>query len=101
MATQTDVKATTPLTSTGAFVDQNSGNLARTRIKAIYVVPTGTAGSVVFRDGGASGKTVLTVNTVASATQPTYLSLPGEGLLCETDVHGTITNVGSVTVFYG
>jgi hypothetical protein len=54
----------------------------------------------VLRDNGASGTIIATLNTVASATQPTYLLFPGEGLLFRTDVHGTVTNVGSITLFY-
>ena len=101
MAMQTDVLASPPLTTTGQFTNQTPTALGRTRIKAVYMVPTGTAGSVIFKDGGSGGATVITLNTVASATQPTYLLFPGEGVLFNTNVHGTVTNVGSVTIFYG
>ena len=101
MAMQTDVLASVPITGTGQFTNQTPAALGRTRVKAVYIVPTGTAGSVVFRDGGASGATVMTLNTVASATQPTYMPFPGQGLLFVTNVHGTVTNIGSVTIFYG
>ena len=101
MAMQTDVLASPPLTATGQFTNQTPTALGRTRIKGVYIVPTGTAGSVVFRDGGSGGTTVMTLNTVASAAQPTYLLLPGEGVLFATSVHGTVTNIGSVTIFYG
>ena len=101
MAIQTDVLASPPLTNTGQFTNQTPTALGRTRIKAVYIVPSGTAGSVVFRDGGSGGTTVMTLNTVASATQPTYLLLPGEGVLFATNVHGTVTNVTSATIFYG
>ena len=101
MAMQTDVLASVPLTADGQFTNQTPANLGRTRVKAVYIVPSATAGSVVFKDGGASGTTVLTLNTVASAAQPTYLLLPGEGVLCSTNVHGTVSNVTSTTIFYG
>ena len=101
MSMQTDVQVSVPLTSTGQFTNQTPTALIRTRVKAVYMIPTGTAGSVVFRDGGSGGTTVMTLNTVASATQPTYLSFPGEGVLFGTNVHGTVANVGSVTIFYG
>ena len=101
MSMQTDVQASVPLTSTGQFTNQTPTALARTRVKAVYMVPTGTAGSVVFKDGGASGTTVMTLNTVASATEPTYLLLPGEGVLFSTNVYGDVTSIGSVTIFYG
>jgi hypothetical protein len=101
MAMQTDVKASAALTSTGDFKDQNTNNLGRVRVKAIYIVPTATAGSVTLKDGGSGGATVVVINTVASATQPTYMLMPGQGLLFETSVYGTLSNVGSVIVLYG
>lgn len=101
MGMQTDVLVSPPLTADGQFTNQTPTALGRTRVKAVYIVPTATAGSVVFKDGGASGTTVMTLNTVASATQPTYLIFPGEGVLFSTNVYGDVTNIGSVTIFYG
>jgi len=98
---QTDVLASVPITASGQFTDQAPTNLARCRVKAVYIVPTATAGSLVLRDGGASGTIKATINTVASATQPTYMLLPGEGLLFQTAVFGTVTNLGSAIIFYG
>jgi len=99
--TQTDVLVSVPLTATGQFTNQTPTALSRTRVKAVYMVPSATAGSVVFKNGGASGTTIMTLNTVASATQPTYVLFPGEGVLFSTNVHGTVTNVTSATIFYG
>ena len=98
---ETDIQASQVLTIDGQFTNQSSNALGRTRIKAIYMVPSGTAGSVVFKDGGASGTTVMTLNTVASATQPTYLVIPSQGVLFSTAVYADVTNIGSVTIFYG
>lgn len=98
---QTDVLASVPLTSSGQFTAQSTNNIGRCRIKSIYVVPTGTAGSLVIKDGGSSGAVVATINTVASATQPTYLLMPGEGLLVQTSPYGAVTSLGSATIFYG
>ena len=98
---ETDVQASQVLTSDGQFTNQSSDALGRTRIKAVYIVPSGSAGSVVFRDGGSGGAIVMTLNTVASATQPTYMLIPAQGLLFVTNVHGTVTSIGSVTIFYG
>lgn len=100
MTTQTDILASVPLTSSGQFTNQATADIKRCRIKAVYIVPSGTAGSLVIKDGGSSGAVVATFNTVASATQPTYLLLPGEGLLVKTDAYGTLTNLGSATVFF-
>jgi hypothetical protein len=98
---QTDVLASVPLTSSGQFTDQATNNIARCRVKSIYIVPTATAGSLVLRDGGSGGTVKATFNTVASATQPTYMLMPGEGLLFQTAVYGTVSNLGSATIIYG
>ena len=98
---QTDVLASVPLTTSGQFTAQNTNNIGRCRIKSIYVVPTGTAGSLVIKDGGSNGSVIATINTVASATQPTYLLMPGEGLLVQTSPYGAVTSLGSATIFYG
>jgi hypothetical protein len=103
MATmQTDVLATKPLTSTGDFKDQNDNSIQRARIKTIYAVNGGSAGSVVIRQGGASGKILMTVNTAANTTAGyTIIPLPGEGILCESNLHGTVTTTTSMTLIYG
>jgi hypothetical protein len=103
MATmQTDVLATKPLTSTGDFKDQNDNSIQRARIKTIYAVNGGSAGSVVIRQGGASGKILMTVNTAANNTAGyTIIPLPGEGILCESNLHGTVTTTTSMTLIYG
>jgi len=98
---QTDVLASQVLTADGQFTDQASATIGRARVKAVYMIPSGTAGSVVFKNGGASGTTIMTLNTVASATQPTYVLFPGEGVLFSTNVYGDVTSIGSVTIFYG
>ena len=98
---QTDVLASVPLTSSGQFTDQATNNIARCRVKSIYIVPTATAGSLVLRDGGSGGTVKATFNTVASATQPTYMLMPGEGLLFQTAVYGTVSNLGSAIIIYG
>lgn len=100
MTMQTDVLASVPITASGQFTDQAASNIGRCRVKAIYIVPAGTAGSLVLKDGGSGGTTIATFNTVASATQPTYLLFPGEGLLFRTNVYGTVTSLGSATVLY-
>ena len=98
---QTDVLASAVRTTTGQMQDQASNNLGRVRVKAIYIVPTGSAGTVVLRDGGASGSVKITVNTMASSTSENYVLMPGEGLVFQTDVHATLTTVTSLMVIYG
>lgn len=94
MGVQTDVKSTR-IAATGTALD------FRTRIKAVYVSSAATAGSLTLRDGGASGATELVIDTPASATDPVYILLPGEGILFGTNVHATLTAATSATLFYG
>jgi len=99
---QYDVLATKPLTATGDFKDQNDNSIQRSRIKTIYAINGTNAGSVVIRQGGASGKILMTVNTAANGTAGyTIIPLPGEGILCESNLHGTVTNTTSMTLIYG
>ena len=93
MGMQSDGQAKT-LTATGAVF----GGPAR--LMGIYYVASGTAGSVVIKDGGASGTTVLTIATPASATATSYVDLSAAPIRCETSAHATISNVTSTTVLY-
>lgn len=100
MAMQTDVLASAVRTTDGLLADQAGNTLGRNRIKAIYIVPDTVAGSVVFKDGGASGTTRMTINTLASSTSPDYILIPGEGLVFQTNIYVDLTSVVSVMVFY-
>jgi hypothetical protein len=97
---QTDVYASAVRTTDGQLADFAGNDLGRVRVRAVYIVPGASAGSVVFKDGGTGGAARLTLNTVASATQPTYMLLPGEGMLFSNDVYVDVTNIGSVMVYY-
>jgi hypothetical protein len=99
---QYDVLATKPLTSTGNFLDQNNNAIQRARIKTIYAINGTNAGSVVIREGGSGGKVLITVNTAASGTAGyTIIPMPGEGILCESGLHGTVSDTTSMTLIYG
>ena len=101
MAMQTDVLASRVLITDGQMLDQAGNNIGRARIKAIRIIPTASsAGSVVFKDGGATGTTRLTVTVYPASTGPDFMLLPGEGLLFNTDIYADITTIGSVMVFY-
>jgi hypothetical protein len=97
---QTDILASLPLTSSGQVQDILANNLGRVRVRGVYIIPSATAGSVTFYDNGSSGTKRMALNTVASATQPTYLWFPAEGLLFNTNVYAALSNVGSLTIFY-
>lgn len=90
---QTDVRSATVTADGTAYA-------GRTRVKSLVVATAGTAGSVVVKDGGASGTTKIAINTPASAGLHNIL-IPGQGVLFESDVYVDVTNVPSVTVFFG
>jgi len=101
MGMQTDVVASGVRTTTGQLqTAAGTGNLARSRVKSILIIPAAGAGTVVFRDGGASGSVKMTVPTLAASTSASYMLIPGEGVLFQNDVHVTLTDVTSVMVFY-
>jgi len=101
MGMQTDVLASQARTDDGQLLDQAGNTIGRARIKSVYIVPAAGAGSVVFKDGGASGATKITINTLASSSSPNYMLLPGEGVLFTTNIYVDVTTIGSVMVFYG
>jgi hypothetical protein len=79
-----------------------SGSLVgyRTRIKGLVITSTaGGVGSVVLKDGGASGTTKLEVDVPNTAAFHNVV-VPGEGVLFETNVYATLTNC-YVSAFYG
>lgn len=82
-------RETTGTVATGAFY-----------VKGYHCISGGTAGDVIFRDGGASGTIVFQFN-IGTGTQPIVLSLPAAGLLFETDIHVTLPASAKVTTFYG
>lgn len=88
---QTDVKSAERTTTGTAYG-------APTRLKGL-VVSFATGGTVIVRDGGASGTTVFSYTAPASAGT-TNIVIPGEGILCRTDVHVTLASA-TATVFYG
>ena len=90
---QTDVKSV-HTEATGTIVS------GRTRVKGYQCISGGTAGDIVYRDGGASGIERLRFN-IGTGTQPIGLTIPGEGILFTTDVHVTLPTSAKVTVFYG
>ena len=101
---QYDVFASAPLTSSGQ-VEEVTGTSAigRNRIKTIYGISGASAGSVSLYDGTTNTAPLLvTVNSPTAANSGTFwLPLPGEGILAQNGVYAELTNVSSVTIFYG
>ena len=98
---QTDILASRPRTTDGQLLDQAGNEIGRTRIKAFLIIPTAAAGVVVFKDGGASGSTKMTINSLANSTNSDYIILPGEGVLFQTNIYVDVTDIASVMVWYG
>lgn len=94
MAMQTDVLSS-HVEATGTMVS------GRTRVKGYQCLSGGTAGDIIFRDGGASGPIRLQFNIPANTNNPFANLIPGEGILFTTDVHVTVPTAAKVTVFYG
>ena len=93
MAMQYDVKSE-HVEATGTIVAE------RTRLKGYHCISGGTAGDIIFRDGGSGGTIRLRFN-IGTGTQPIALPIPGEGILFTTDIHVTLPASAKVTVFYG
>jgi len=94
MGMQTDVLAS-HVEATGTMVS------GRVRVKGYQCLSGGTAGDIIFRDGGASGTIRLQFNVPANTNNPFANIIPGEGILFTTDVHVTLPTAAKVTVFYG
>ena len=91
---QSDVIATTFVagSSPGTAVDY------RARVRSLYYVAGSSAGTIVLKDG-ASGDTLLTVATAATDGAHNVV-VPDQGVLFPNEIHCTLTNVVSVTIFH-
>jgi hypothetical protein len=94
MTMQYDVKSA-HAEATGTMVS------SRNRLKGYQCLSGGTAGDVIFRDGGASGTIRLQFNVPANTNNPFANLIPGEGILFTTDIHVTLPTAAKVTIFYG
>lgn len=93
MTMQYDVKAA-HAEATGTVVSY------RTRIKGYQLLSGGTAGDIIFTDGGSGGTERLRVN-ISTNTAAISTLIPGEGILFYTDVYVTLPTDAKITVFYG
>jgi hypothetical protein len=96
MGMQTDVKSN-HLNSSGSVYS------ARTRVKGIVICASASlSGTLILRDGGSSGTNMIELD-IPSNSNPNsfYMQIPGEGVLFVTNVYATMTNLASITVFYG
>lgn len=99
MSTQTDVKSVY-LSSTGlAGVGSTSPSLG-VRLKGIWLDTPAVIGSIVITDGASGGPQRLKMDTDGVASND-YIWIPGEGIRFNNDMYVTLTNITSVTLFYG
>lgn len=72
------------------------------RMRGMYAVNTGTAGTINFTQGSASGASQLKFNTVAAANSTEYPSIPQDGIVFRSGgyIVYDVANLSSITVFY-
>ena len=92
-------------TLTNVFSEHNDATgviyAGAANLAGYQLAPGGTAGEVVFRDGGASGTVRLTVNIPATPLTPISTLLPGNGIRFTTNIHVTLPTSAAVTIFCG
>ena len=93
MTMQTDVKST-HLNASGVIFE------GRARVKsAVMCANASVKGTLIISNGTA---TVVELDVPANSNPNSFnLIIPGEGILCTANVYATITNLASVTIFYG
>ena len=93
---QYDVKAK-HLNASGTVSDQ------ATRVTGFSICATASlAGTLVLKDGGSGGTTLIEVDIPSNSNPNSFYTLvPGEGVRFTTNVYATLTNISSVTVYYG
>lgn len=91
---QTDVSAGSVGAATSASI-----TTYRTRIKAIAMTYTASAGALTITDG--NGGPTLFAFTPAAAVGSLYMLLPGEGILAQNGIYATTGTGTTATVMYG
>jgi hypothetical protein len=72
-----------------------------TNLAGYQLLSGGTAGEIVFRDGGASGTIRMRVNIPSTPTNPIATLIPGNGIRFTTNIHVTLPTAAAVTIFCG
>lgn len=70
-------------------------------LHSINCLGTATAGALVFRNGGTSGTVLLEIDVPGNANNINTVTIPGPGVLFDTDCHVTMPTGYNVTAFYG
>lgn len=90
------------LTNVFALHEDATGTMysGATNLAGYQLASGGTAGEIVFRDGGASGTERLRVNITTNTAVISTL-IPGNGIRFSTDIHVTLPTNAAVTIFCG
>ncbi len=72
-----------------------------TNLAGYQFLTGGTAGDVIFRDGGPSGPVRLQFNIASGSNHAIYALLPGNGIRFSTSIHVTLPGSAKITIFYG
>ena len=91
------------LTNVFAVHTETTGTMyaGATNLAGYQCLSGGTAGDVIFRDGGASGTILLQFNIPANTNNPFANLIPGNGIRFNTNVHVTLPTAAKVTIFCG
>lgn len=101
MSTQGDVNSvhfnTTTTATTSLVVN------SRARLKGVLVVGIASqTGSVKFLNSSSSGPNICEIDVPSNTNVNSfYVAIPGEGILFDSSMYVTLTQIGGVTVFYG
>jgi len=71
-----------------------------TNLAGYQLASGGTAGEIVFRDGGSGGTVLLRVNITTNTAVISTL-IPGNGIRFNTDIHVTLPTSSAVSIFCG
>jgi len=71
-----------------------------TNLAGYQLASGGTAGEIVFRDGGSGGTERLRVN-ITTNTAVIATLLPGNGIRFNTDIHVSLPTGAAVSIFCG
>ena len=72
-----------------------------TNLGGYQLLSGGTAGEVIFRDGGASGTIRLQFNIPTATIAPFSTLIPGNGIRFTNDIHVTLPGTAKLTIFCG
>ena len=80
-------------TSTGTL------QAGRTRLKAFYVKTSSSGSHAVVFKNGSGGSTLLSM--VFHTSEDNQITIPDHGIIFDSECHVTLTNIDSVTGFFG